>query len=84
MGIFYQAFDYFEVRLSADNANEVFNNCCLTKDGKRYLTKIPFGVASYCDDYLAGKCRPISPQKLLGKKPPDKPKRLPGDEWKDN
>jgi len=68
LAVFVQAFDFFEVRMSAEMINETFNACCKDTPEGRVVIMMPRAVMLYCVEVLSGLAVPLGDNQtpLLG------------------
>ena len=65
MGVFVQAFDYFEMRMTADDLNNLFNACCKDTEEGRAIIMMPRAVWMYCTEVLSGVAVPLNEKSEL-------------------
>lgn len=63
--VFVYAFDYYEVRITPDDLNNLFNACCKDVEGVKTLITVPRGVALYCAELMMGNIMPLNEKSEL-------------------
>lgn len=63
--VFVYAFDYYEVRITPDDLNNLFNACCKEVEGVKTLITVPRGIALYCAELATGDIMPLNEKSEL-------------------